>query len=173
MKKLFYLLFLMTTLSFSSNPTPTTISDVTVYLSGAQVTRTATIKLPVGTTEFTFDKLSPYIQEASIQVSGLKSASILSINFGINYLSKQNQTESVEAFQDQIKSFLDKIQMEDDLIAGFNEELSVIQSNRHLGNDSQVVNLEKLKQFTDYYRTRITEIKSSIYASEKKKHSFQ
>ena len=117
--------------------------------------------------------MSPYIQEASIQVSGLKSASILSINFGINYLSKQNQTESVEAFQDQIKSFLDKIQMEDDLIAGFNEELSVIQSNRHLGNDSQVVNLEKLKQFTDYYRTRITEIKSSIYASEKKKHSFQ
>ena len=72
-------------MSFASNPIPTTITDVTVYLSGAQITRTATIKLPVGTTEFNFDKLSPHIQESSIQISGLKNASILSINFGINY----------------------------------------------------------------------------------------
>ena len=77
------------------------------------------------------------------------------------------------SFQNSIKTFVDKIQFEDDLISGYNEELNLIQSNRHLGNDSQVVNLEKLKQFTEYYRTRITEIKNLIYASEKKKTIYQ
>ena len=172
MKTLLLSFLLLASLSFANN-TPSKIDNVTVYLSGAQITRTTTIKLPVGTTEFTFNKLSPYIQENSIQISGLKNASILSINYGINYLAKQDQTIDVEAFQNSIKTFVDKIQFEDDLISGYNEELNLIQSNRHLGNDSQVVNLEKLKQFTEYYRTRITEIKNLIYASEKKKTIYQ
>ena len=172
MKTLLLSFLLLASLSFANN-TPSKIDNVTVYLSGAQITRTTTIKLPVGTTEFTFNKLSPYIQESSIQISGLKNASILSINYGINYLAKQDQTIDVEAFQNSIKTFVDKIQFEDDLISGYNEELNLIQSNRHLGNDSQVVNLEKLKQFTEYYRTRITEIKNLIYDSEKKKTIYQ
>lgn len=166
------LLFLLSyTISFSSNtkPIPSTVKSVTVFVNGAEITRTANITLPIGTTQFTFGKLSPYIQENSIQVSGLKNTSIISINYGINYITKQDKTEDIEGFQDKIKTLNDLIQLENDLISGYEEELNIITENRQLGNNNQVVNLEKLKEFTAYYRKRVTEIKNAIHKSVKKK----
>ncbi|WNH12131.1 mucoidy inhibitor MuiA family protein [Thalassobellus suaedae] len=174
MKNLLFLFLFVTTFSFSTNqkPTATSINEVTVYVNGAQITRTAKISLPIGTTTFKFDKLSPNIQESSIQISGLKSASVLSINYGINYLSKQNKSEDIEALQSQITLLNDNIQFENDLISGYEEELKVIHDNRHIGNENQAVTLEKLQQFADYYRKRITKIKNLIHASSKKKLEF-
>jgi TonB-dependent SusC/RagA subfamily outer membrane receptor len=169
MKNLLTVLLLCTTFTFATNPTSSNIQKVTVYINGAQITRTAILELPVGTTQFTLEKLSPYIQESSIQISGLNEASILSINFGINYLSKPLTDKKIENLQLQIKAIRDKIQFEDGLIAGYKEELNVIQTNRRLGNDSQVVSLEKLQQFASYYRKRITAINTAVYQSEKKK----
>ncbi|WP_053991145.1 DUF4139 domain-containing protein [Mangrovimonas sp. TPBH4] len=168
-----FFLFLTTFCLANTNDTDTSLKEVTVYLDGAQITRAATIQIPVGNSEYTFHKLSPYIQESSIQISGLQNASILSINYGINYLSKQPKTKEIEALQKQIKSILDQIQFEDDLIAGYKEELSIIQQNRHLGSDTQVVSLEKLKQFAAYYRQRITEVNTLIYESYKKKRDYE
>ncbi|WP_053977797.1 DUF4139 domain-containing protein [Mangrovimonas xylaniphaga] len=174
MKSYVILFLFLTAVCFANtNETESSLKEVTVYLDGAQITRTATVNLPVGTSEYTFSKLSPYIQESSIQVSGLQNASILSINYGINYLSKQPKTKEIEALQEQIKSILDQIQFEDDLIAGYKEELSIIQQNRHLGSDTQVVSLEKLKQFAAYYRQRITEVNTLIYESYKKKSDYE
>lgn len=173
MKKLLLIVFLTANLIFADdNKTTSTLNNVIVYLNGAQITRTSNISLPMGTSEFTFNNLSPYIQESSIQISGLKNASILSINYGINYLSKHNHSTEVESLKDMIIELKDKIQLEEDLISGYNEELSVIQSNRRLGNENEVVSLEKLQQFTAYYRKRITAIKSDIYASTKKKSEY-
>ncbi|WP_299123132.1 mucoidy inhibitor MuiA family protein [uncultured Winogradskyella sp.] len=148
------------------------IKDVTVYLDGAEINRTATVNLNSGTSEFIFNGLSPQIEESSIQISGLKSASILSINYAINYLSKQKQSDSITALQNELKILDDKIQYQNDLISGYNEELSLIQSNKRLGNETEVVSLEKLKTFAKYYRTRITELKVETNASYDTINSF-
>lgn len=134
------------------------ISDVTIYLDGAEINRIASIDLGSGTTEITFNKLSAQIEERSIQISGLKNTSIVSITYGINYLSKQKQSDSISDLQNELKILDNKIQYQYDLIAGYNEERSLIQSNKSLGNANEVVSLEKLKTFATYYRTRITEL---------------
>ncbi|MDG5491961.1 mucoidy inhibitor MuiA family protein [Psychroserpens sp. SPM9] len=171
MKYFTLLLFLISSIAFSTTEkgTPTKIKAVTVYLNGAQIERTASIKLPAGTTAFTFEKLSPNIQESSIQVSGLKNASILSINFGINYLNKHDRSEDIKNIHTQIQTLYDAVQAEDHFIAGFSEELYLITQNRALGNSNQVVSLEKLQTFAAYYRKRTSEIKAKIYASQKVK----
>jgi len=81
MKQLCLLFLLCASISFANNKNPTTssVKAVTVFVDGAQVTRTAKIAIPIGTTEFTFTKLSSHIQENSIQISGLNDASIISI----------------------------------------------------------------------------------------------
>ena len=169
MKPYTLLLFLITTISFANteNGTPSKLKDVTVYLSGAQIERTAVVSVPVGTTEFIFDRLSPNIDESSIQVSGLKNTAILSINYGINYLLKQDTSKAVQDLKEQMANLRNLIEVEKHAIAGYNEELQLIIHNRSLGNTQEVVNLEKLKQFASYYRTRTTEIKSLIHASNK------
>jgi len=151
---------------------PSKINTVTVYLDGAEINRESSLKLNSGKSEITLNNLSPYIEESSIQISGLKDASILSINYGINYLSKKKQSDSISTLQNQLKALDAKIQYQYDLISGYNEELSLIQSNKRLGNETEVVSLEKLKTFATYYRTRITELKiaTNFSNSEIKKH---
>ncbi|WP_178985418.1 DUF4139 domain-containing protein [Winogradskyella helgolandensis] len=144
---------------------PSEIKTVTVYLDGAEINRESSVKLNSGKSEIKFNGLSPYIEESSIQISGLKDASILSINYGINYLSKQKQNDSILTLQNELKLLDDKIIYQYNLISGYNEELSLIQNNKKLGNASEVVSLEKLKTFATYYRTRITELKIDINKS--------
>ena len=166
-------LFILLSIQWVSAQKQSKISDVTVYLDGAEITRTSTVNLNSGTTEFTFNGLSPNIEESSIQISGLKNASILSINYGINYLSKQKQSDSITELQKETKTLDAKVQYQYDLIAGFNEELSLIQSNKRLGNETEVVSLEKLKSFATYYRTRITELKIATNKSNTEIENYQ
>lgn len=144
---------------------PSKIKSVTVYLDGAEINRETSVKLNPGTTQITLTGLSPYIDESSIQVSGLADASILSINYGINYLSQKTQSDSIITLQRQLKNLEAQIQYQYDLIAGYNEELGLIQSNKQLGNETTVVSLEQLKTFAAYYRKRITELKMAINKS--------
>ncbi|MEW4922840.1 mucoidy inhibitor MuiA family protein [Algibacter sp. 2305UL17-15] len=170
------ILFLLcaSSIAFANNTNPTTslVKSVTVFIDGAQVTRFATITLPIGTTEFSFTKLSPYIQENSIQISGLDNASILSINYAINHLSKLDKSEHIEKLQNDIERLNDAILLEEDMMSGYEEELNIIKENRKLGNENQVVSLEKLKQFAAYYRERITEVNKLIHKSLKKKKEY-
>ncbi|EPR70402.1 TonB-dependent receptor [Winogradskyella psychrotolerans RS-3] len=165
LKPLLIFLFLLGTQLTNAFQQPSKIKMVTVYLDGAEINRESSLSLNSGKSEIIFNGLSPYIEESSIQISGLKDASILSINYGINYLSKQKQNDSISALQNELKSLDNKIQNQYDLIAGYNEELSLIQSNKKLGNETEVVSLEKLKTFATYYRTRITELKMATNKS--------
>lgn len=65
-----------------------TIKEVTVYLSGARIKRTATVNLKAGKNVLVLKNLSTVIDESSIQVAGLKNANVLSINYAIDYLEK-------------------------------------------------------------------------------------
>jgi len=168
MKRLTLLFFIISITTIANNKkTPSTLNEVTVYLNGAQITRTAQITISKGTTEFIFNYLSPNIEESSIQISGLSSASVLSINYGINYMDENVNTIEIEILKQQILLLNDKIQFENNVIIGFNEELQLIQSNRKLGNQTVNVSLEKLKAFSSYYRKRMTEINNVIFSSNK------
>lgn len=173
MRLLLLFTLLSTSLLFSSNnKIDSKLNDVTIYLNGAQISRNTEIIVPIGTTEYTFSNLSPNIQESSIQISGLQQASLLSINYGINYLDKRQNTEEITTLKAQIESLKDKISIQDNLILGYKEELSLIQANKRLGNETENVNLEKVKAFALYYRTRLTEVKNEIHKAEKKKTAY-
>ncbi len=173
MKNALKLLYILLSIQWINAQTESKITNVTVYLDGAEINRTAHVSLKSGTSEFTFNALSPHIEESSIQISGLKKASILSINYGINYLSKQKQNDSITALKDELKVLKDKIQNQYDLISGYNEEVSLIQNNKKLGNATKVVSLEQLKTFATYYRERITELKMAIHKSNRMIESYE
>ncbi|NRD19994.1 mucoidy inhibitor MuiA family protein [Winogradskyella eckloniae] len=169
---LFLLLSISTKMCFSQVQN-SEIKTVTVYLDGAEINREAAVKLKAGKSEITLQNLSPYIEESSIQISGLDKASILSINYGINYLTKNKQNDSIVALQNELKTIEKNIQYQNNLISGYNEELSLIQNNKKLGNANEVVSLEKLKTFATYYRTRITALKTDINTSHSKIDDFK
>lgn len=73
MRFIYFLFVLFSVVGYSNErKTPSSIKNVIVYLSGAQITREATVTLQPGINEIVFTELSPLINENSIQVSGLK-----------------------------------------------------------------------------------------------------
>ncbi|MEP0265143.1 DUF4139 domain-containing protein [Dokdonia sp.] len=149
------------------------ISLVTVYLNGAQVERAANVLISEGTTTFMIDNLSNTIDENSIQVSGLNDATILSINYSINHLTKHKNTEAVEALQKEKKAIVFSIKKLNNLMTGLHKEEEVITLNQKLGSTTQEVSLEKVKALATYYRERITAIKNALLDAELKRAELQ
>lgn len=157
----------------TNNTVASDISLVTVYLNGAQIERTAEVLVSEGTTTFIIDNLSNTIDENSIQVSGLKDATILSINYGIDYLTKHKNTEAVETLQKEKRAIEFSIKKLNNLMTGLHKEEEVINLNKKLGSTTQEVNLERVKALATYYRERTTAIKNELLDAEFKRSELQ
>lgn len=169
MKKLILLLILFPILGFGNDKKiPSTIKDVTIYLSGAQVYRKAQCKLSEGTNELVFSGLSSKIEESSIQISGLQAVSILSMSYDLSYLEKSESNPQVKKWEDQIIKVHHEIAMLKNLIAGLEEEEKVITTNRMVSTDNHALDLNKVKEISTYYRERITAIKNEIFRTNLK-----
>jgi len=147
---------------------PSKIQEVTVYLSGAQITRTAKCSLVTGTNEVVFSGLSHKIDESSIQVSGLYGVSILSIGYDINYLEKSESNPKFKEWEEKLKELEHQITLLKNTIYGLEEEEKVITTNRMVSTDNQALNLEKVKEISQYYRERLTAIKNEIFQNNRK-----
>ncbi|KPM33368.1 Hypothetical protein I595_271 [Croceitalea dokdonensis DOKDO 023] len=164
MKLCYLFIFCLPYFVFSAQkPIASNIQSVTVYLSGAQVTRTANCSLTKGSNEIIFTGLSHKIDESSIQVSGLNGVSILTMGYQINYLDKRESHPKVTAWENAIASAQQDITFLKNKIAGLSEEEKVITTNRMVGTDNQALDLEKVKEISTYYRERITAIKNQIF----------
>ena len=166
MKNAVILLFFAPLFLFANaTKVPSKIKEVTVYLSGAQITRTASCQLHEGSNEVVFTGLSHKIDESSIQISGLGAVSILSIAYNINYLEKSESNPKVSQWEDEIIRLEHEISLLKNAIAGLEEEEKLITSNRVVNGDSQVLSLDRIKQIGAYYRERITAIKNEVFTT--------
>ena len=169
MRNLVVFLFVIPNLFFANNiKVPSKIKEVTVYLSGAEITRTAQLNLREGTNKIIFTGLSHKIDESSIQVSGLNGVSIVSMAYDIDYLDKSVSDPQLQAWQDQLKKLDYEITLLKNTIYGLEEEEKVITTNRMVSADNQVLNLEKVKEISGYYRERLTAIKNEIFETNLK-----
>ncbi|WP_010522789.1 mucoidy inhibitor MuiA family protein [Aquimarina agarivorans] len=169
MRKLYIitLLFLtaMSALANDGVKIKSTIKDVTLYLSGARLKRTATVQLKKGKNKLILPDLSTDIDESSIQVTGLENVNVLSINYSINYLEKKSvSTKLQELFLEKEQLLLTKDQL-DNLQTGLEKELNLLQSNQQVNSNETDLSLEKIKQISSYYRDRTTAILNSKYAN--------
>ncbi|MBO6005755.1 MAG: DUF4140 domain-containing protein, partial [Paludibacteraceae bacterium] len=87
--------------------------EVTVFTSGAQVTRTATAQVGAGQSEVRIMGLSPYIDSKSVQVKAKGSGlTIMSVSQQKNYVEKSQTDKEVEALKKQKDDITSKINIE-------------------------------------------------------------
>ncbi len=85
------------------------VQKVVVFLSGAQVTRTAMVNVNAGTSTLVFENISPGIDVQSIQVHANGEFTILSVKHELDFLNEQAKQKRVEDLRAQQKSIKDKI----------------------------------------------------------------
>ena len=163
MKRRFTLFFaLCAFVSFSQSKSVTApITDVTLFLSGAQITHKGDVTLKKGENTLVLSGLTAGMDVNSIQILGSKDYTILSVKHQLNYTSKVSNTR-VRAIQDSIKLLGFQTAERASLRAVYQEEKAFLQANRSIKGDNALLIREDLLEMADFYRSRMKEIEYKI-----------
>ncbi|TWR25770.1 mucoidy inhibitor MuiA family protein [Mucilaginibacter pallidiroseus] len=143
------------------------VQRVTVFLSGAQVTRSANVSISPGTSTLVFENISPDIDVQSLQVKAAGAFTILSVKQEMNFLNEQARQTRVEGLRAQQKALRDKINMQNALMAVNAEEASMLAKNQVISGSNTNLDVLKLKQALDFQTQRLTENKRREIAINK------
>jgi hypothetical protein len=133
------------------------IDKVTVYTQGAQVNRAATVNLRQGENIIVFEKLSPVLDENSLQFGGQGDYSVLALNYEIRY-DENEQKEKMASMNAELKRLSDQVKNRKDLLAVSVSEENVLVSNTDF-DIWEGMSVEQLKQGVDFVRDRLIQIK--------------
>jgi protocatechuate 3,4-dioxygenase beta subunit len=134
----------------------TEVSEATVFINGAQVTRKKTIDLPAGNAVLKFSELSPYLDPQSVQVKINGEVIILSVNHQFNYLDSATRSKELENLNNKLKIIEDKLKIEKANLSIIDEDLTFLKENRNIGGKNQEVSLINLKETENFYKEKMT-----------------
>lgn len=135
------------------------VQKVTVFLNGAQVTRTANVSISPGTSTLVFENMSPYVDEQSIQLHANGDFTILSVKVERNFLNGLAKQKDIADLQEHEKSLQAKIDLENNLLAVNQEEEDMLRKNQVVTGENASLDVAKLKQALDFQTERMTEIR--------------
>jgi uncharacterized protein (TIGR02231 family) len=148
--------------SFSQSKSVTApITDVTLFLTGAQVTHKGEVTLKKGENTLVLSGLTAGMDVNSIQILGNKDYTILSVKHQMNYTSKVSNSR-VRTLQDSIKLLGFQTAERASLRAVYQEEKAFLQANRSIKGDNTLLIREDLSEMADFYRSRMKEIEYKI-----------
>ena len=113
------------------------LKNVTVFMQNAQLFQEAYVSIPKGTSHFIFNDVSPYINKASIQASGVGKFTILNTQYRY-YMDDPAQVKSEippkllkrdEALRDSIKNSQLRINKNTELMQAVDQEKNLIMRN--------------------------------------------
>jgi len=141
-------------------PVKSEIKEVTVFINGAQITRTASATVPVGQTYFVIKGLSQFLNSNSVQVKGTGDFTILSVTSQLDYLNTQEKSKEEITLGDSLESFNTQLEYQQGLIEIYTSEKNMIIANQSIGGSSNGVKVEELKAAAEFFRTRLSDIKA-------------
>ena len=132
------------------------ISNVTVYITGAQIKRTADIDINAGKTTLKFVDLSPYIDAKSINVKSTGEFTILSVNHYQNFLKQQTKTKNLDELMSKKDDLEKKINLEKTYIDILNEELNFMRRFSAVDANNTSINVNSFKESVKYFTDKVT-----------------
>lgn len=138
----------------------TEISEVTVYIEGARITREKSLSVDKGKTTLTFTGLSPYIDAKSLQVNVSGKLTVLSVRHQHNFLNEKKKSDELEVLATRKDSIETAMGDAKTRLSILSEELVFLNSNRSIGGANTGIDIEKLERATDFYASRISGIKT-------------
>jgi len=166
-RSLFNLLFALSFFcAYSQTTIQSKIENVTVFLKGAQVERSAKQNLSAGKYNIAFDGISPKIDKQSIQLKAEGKLSILSVTHQINFLKEQQTQDEIKQIELQKEALLDKIVMGKNMQNVYKQEEQMMIKNQTIKGDNATLQANELKEAADFQRQRLTEIYQKLQDDE-------
>jgi uncharacterized protein (TIGR02231 family) len=142
-------------------PVESRITNVTVFLSKAQVTREVKTRLEAGKTTLVLTGLTAQMDTESIQAAGTGTFVILGISHRQNFLNELNVPRSLKVLKDSLEYYQKQASLEQSQKEILNKEEQLLNSNQRIGGNNQNITVAELKGMADFYRARMSEIVAS------------
>ena len=136
------------------------ITEVTVFLEGAQVTRKGSVLLNSGKTSIVLEELSPYIDEKSVQVKAEGNFTVVSVNHSQDYLNEREKDENSKTLLDEVNTLEIKIKEKEARLQVLKEKQSLLDKNKDLNGNNSSTNLTQLKAAIEFYDRELSSIKT-------------
>ena len=170
-KLLFALLILINATAFAQENQiniNSKISDVTVFMNGAQVLRQSDlVELHQGVSLLVFSGLSSSIETQSLQAKGEGNFTILSVTKQNNFLLDKKKSEQKAALLTKSEDISDKIVVLNNEIAVYKAEEEMLMKNQTVMGPNVNYDLVKLKAALDFQKLRLNEAKNKQAALQK------
>lgn len=161
-------LLFATSLYATEKPIPSKLSEVKVFLSGAQLARTANASVPAGTSTLVFTGLPQQLDPQSIQVTGKGGYTILSVNHRMNYLTESPKKKEIEEIMARIKKLEKDHAYEKAMQDVWVNEEQLLGKNSSIGGQQNGLTAAQLTAVNDYVRDRLKVTKANWLAQQEK-----
>jgi uncharacterized protein (TIGR02231 family) len=176
MKNIAMLLLLVCGYAHAQKPVFATakVKAATVYFNSAEISQSAAVTLPAGTSEVVIKNVANYLLENTLQIGAPSNVTVLSSQFTNNYISEFEPDENSPA----LKKVRDSITLvEKEVAVVVNQKTSEQKTLELLDKNNQVygqqsgLSVAELMKMVDYYKAKRTETANTIntlYAKELK-----
>ena len=143
------------------------ITGVTVFSSGAQINRAATVSVLPGRTEIIFNGLSNQLEQQSLQLKADANITLLSVQAVKDYGSQRKLEGDERGLTDKRTELADKIGSDNRLLQVYKKEEEMLVKNQSIGGQTGV-KTEELKLALDLHRARMTDVLQKQMEIEKR-----
>ena len=142
----------------ATKPIESKITNVTVFLNKAQVTREAKTRVEAGQVDLVLSGLTSQLDPASIQVAGKGDILVMGIRHQQNFMNEFNEPPKLKALKDSLafhQRNLALVQSQKEIL---NKEEQMLLGNQKIGGTNQNLTVAELKAMADFYRSRLGDI---------------
>lgn len=134
------------------------IKDVTCFFQGAQVTRTASVRLPKGKQILVFNQLPFTLNDESVQLKSSDNCKVLSVKHELVYPSTRKSAEE-KKIEDQIEALEIEMKAIQNQFDVFGLEEKLLMDNSNIAKKYEGADIANIKDAANYYRARLNEIR--------------
>jgi len=169
MKRALLMLLLLCGMAYAQKPVFTTarVKAATVYFNAAEITQSATVNLPAGTSEIVVKNVADYLNEGSVQIGAPATLTVLSVQFTTNYISEFEPDETSPALKrvrDSIAIVKKELEKTATLKASEFKILELLDKNNQVYGQQSGLSVAELVKMVDYYKAKRNETSNTINA---------
>lgn len=139
-----------------------TIQNATVFLSGAEISRSVDLRVAAGQHLVVLDKLPLEINPKSIQVGTIPGAKIISVKHELHYPQVDRNNKQQKALETHIEAHEQRLHEIKNEMEVFRIEENLLLDNKQFGSKDEPLTVVQLREAADFYRDRLNEIRGSM-----------
>lgn len=138
------------------------IKDVTVFITGGEITRDVKVNLKSGRNILVYSGISSVVDSKSIQFKSTEKLDIVSVSTELDYLKFTDNHPRAKVLNDSLKYWREIYQNKQDELSAYQSEIQLIKSNMSIKGNDKNLTAEELKSMADFHRSRVMELNKTV-----------